>query len=265
MTGISDRIKNIVDATKGLSNSLIESSCNLGNGSIRRWNESSPSYDKVLRVANFLNVDPLWLMTGEMYCSDNALSTEEQELLTLYNELNEVNKNKIIGMVELKYHEQKEEQDKKLKTEVNIIPLPYKNDTTEPSLEEEDEENVVNIPLLGNTAAGNFIEAIEGIYFDEQIPARNRKADFALKVIGDSMEPLILDDSIIEIQATQSVENGEIAVVQNYDEITCKKVYYREDYVELISINKNYDPMIISTEEIQLNDNAFRVVGRVLF
>lgn len=34
----------------------LEEICNLGNGTIRRWDKNSPSLDKVKRVASFFGV-----------------------------------------------------------------------------------------------------------------------------------------------------------------------------------------------------------------
>lgn len=41
---------------EGVTVKALEEICNLGNGTIRRWNRSAPSVDKVLRVASFFGV-----------------------------------------------------------------------------------------------------------------------------------------------------------------------------------------------------------------
>jgi len=50
---IYSRIKNLADE-KGLSIAEVERKSDLGNGSIRRWDESIPTADKLHRVAKFL-------------------------------------------------------------------------------------------------------------------------------------------------------------------------------------------------------------------
>ena len=45
-----------VAGEKGYSVAKIEKECGLGNGTIRRWDHSSPSCDKLVVVADFLNV-----------------------------------------------------------------------------------------------------------------------------------------------------------------------------------------------------------------
>lgn len=53
MPGIVEKIKERA-ATKGLTIRKIEIAAALSNGAIARWNEKSPSIDKVFRVAKVL-------------------------------------------------------------------------------------------------------------------------------------------------------------------------------------------------------------------
>lgn len=41
---------------EGVTIKAVEEICNLGNGTIRRWDDSSPSVDKLARVARFFRV-----------------------------------------------------------------------------------------------------------------------------------------------------------------------------------------------------------------
>ena len=61
--------------------SNLERELGFGNGNIRRWETQKPSYDKVLAVANALNVSLDWLITGKEAAE---LSPEEQKLVDLY-------------------------------------------------------------------------------------------------------------------------------------------------------------------------------------
>ena len=49
-----DRIKHLAQQN-GTNIKGLESAANLGNGTIRRWNNSPPSADKLLKIANLLN------------------------------------------------------------------------------------------------------------------------------------------------------------------------------------------------------------------
>lgn len=66
---------------KGLNIKKLERELNFGNGTIRRWDNSSPSCDKIEKVANYLNVSMDWIITGEEY---NKLNEEERKLLEAY-------------------------------------------------------------------------------------------------------------------------------------------------------------------------------------
>lgn len=59
----------------------LEIELNFGNGTIRRWNDNSPSCEKIEKVANYLNVSIDWLITGK---ENYELNIEEQKLLEAY-------------------------------------------------------------------------------------------------------------------------------------------------------------------------------------
>ena len=73
---IQQKLKEIGSNTKTLEKEL-----NFGNGTIRRWNENSPSCEKIEKVANYLNVSIDWLIIGKEH---HEMSIEELELLEAY-------------------------------------------------------------------------------------------------------------------------------------------------------------------------------------
>ena len=77
---------------KGLNISRLEKECNLGNGTIKRWESNKPSIDKVEKVANFLGVSIEWLITGK---EAPDLSEDEQQLLTKYRSCSTKGKDRI--------------------------------------------------------------------------------------------------------------------------------------------------------------------------
>jgi len=80
------------------------------------------------------------------------------------------------------------------------------------------------------------------------------KADFALKVKGDSMSPLYNDGDIVFIKSMTLIEPGQIGVFVLNDEGYLKQWQGNR----LISINQNYKPIQIS--EI----DKFFIVGKVV-
>ena len=110
----------------------------------------------------------------------------------------------------------------------------------------------VKIPLLGNIAAGQPIEAIENVedyvYISEDMARRGTY--FALKVKGNSMEPRIYEGDIAIIRHQAMVNNGEIAAVKvNGDDVTLKKVEYVKDGVKLIGLNPSFTPLFYTTAD----------------
>lgn len=77
---ITDRIQTVAKE-KGLSIKALEKEIGLGNGTIRRWTEKSPQCDKLVMVANYLQVSLDWLVYGKEH---GDLTLEEQELISAY-------------------------------------------------------------------------------------------------------------------------------------------------------------------------------------
>ncbi|MEF2825272.1 MAG: S24 family peptidase [Peptococcaceae bacterium] len=128
-------------------------------------------------------------------------------------------------------------------------------------------KQVRSIPLLGTIAAGAPILADDHIedYIEISLDV---KADFALRVQGDSMiDANIHDGDIVFIHQQPSVENGEIAAVMLIDETTSdgiatlKRVYKTPNGLQLIPENRNYAPIIID----QSNGEGAKILGKATF
>ena len=105
------------------------------------------------------------------------------------------------------------------------------------------------IPLVGQIACGEPITAEENIE-DYVTSLHAWHADFALKCIGDSMEPKIKDGDIVAIRKQPTVENGQIAAVRIDAEATLKCVYQFRNRLILQPINPDYEPIVLVGEEI---------------
>ena len=112
------------------------------------------------------------------------------------------------------------------------------------------------IPLLGDIAAGEPILAQES-YEDYILADGHMPCDFALKVKGDSMEPLLFDGDIVFVREQPDVLDGQIAVVLVDDSATLKVLYHIPDGIQLVSKNSAYAPMIYAG----LHASAVRVLG----
>ena len=116
------------------------------------------------------------------------------------------------------------------------------------------------VPIIGTIAAGKPILAEENIE-GAATPAADIRADFALRVKGDSMEGVpILDGDIVFIRSQPEVENGEIAAVLIDNEATLKRFYNNGNSVMLVSENPKYPPFIYTKE----NCDDFRILGKAI-
>lgn len=113
----------------------------------------------------------------------------------------------------------------------------------------------IKVPLLGNVAAGNPIEAIENpeeyISLPTELVPRNSEV-FTLKVKGESMINVgILDKDIVIIERSNTAKNGEIVVAMNEDnEVTLKTFYKEENYIRLQPENDFMTPIIMKNVTI---------------
>lgn len=119
---------------------------------------------------------------------------------------------------------------------------------------------VKSFPLFDGIAAGEPILMPDGIdaYVDADEPIR---ADFALKVHGDSMEPLIQDGSIVFVRSQPTVETGQIAVVAIDSDATLKRFYRSGDTITLVAENPRYPPMVFTAE----SGKEIRILGRAVY
>lgn len=113
---------------------------------------------------------------------------------------------------------------------------------------------VVTIPILGTVKAGydylaqeNWIGAVD---VDKKLADGNEL--FALKVHGDSMSPVLIEDDIVIIKKQDDFENGDIVVaIVNGDEATIKKGKKNENSILLQPLNPSYEPLIFTYDEMK--------------
>lgn len=122
----------------------------------------------------------------------------------------------------------------------------------------------MNIPLLGTVKAGYNYLAHENIIGYESIDNVSDKENYyALKVTGDSMEPLFSNGDIAIVHKQDDFESGNTCIVLiNGDEATVKKVIRMEDGIDLIAMNPYYPVRHFSNEEMQ--KIPVRIIGKVV-
>ena len=112
---------------------------------------------------------------------------------------------------------------------------------------------VVNVPLIGQVAAGQPILAVENITNYFPIPAEflNNSETFMLNVKGDSMiNTGIYDGDMIIVRRQQTADNGEVIVALVDDSATVKRFYKEDGHYRLQPENDFMDPIIVDNVEI---------------
>lgn len=114
---------------------------------------------------------------------------------------------------------------------------------------------VVPLPLVGSVKAGYNYLAQEnwiGTVDVEKSLVGDGKDYFALKVKGDSMAPVFVEDDIVIIKKQNDCENNEFAVVIiNGDEGTLKKIKKTDNGIILQPLNPAYGPVMYTKEEME--------------
>ena len=126
----------------------------------------------------------------------------------------------------------------------------------------EDESNepprllrLYDIPVSAGT--GNFLDdsSYQMIEAPSYVPIA---VDFALRVSGDSMEPLLQDGQVIWVKEQDVLDSGDIGIFTYSDDVYCKKLIADGRKAYLRSLNSAYEDIEI------LEDFGFSVIGKVV-
>jgi repressor LexA len=162
------------------------------------------------------------------------------------------------------------------KEELHLLAY-YANKSLKPDVPQESEEyllrltespsfksDFMNVPILGVVRAGSPILANENIEGYIPLPfsmISKNKDYFALRVKGDSMNLEFKEGSIIIVEKTSTIENGEIGVVLVNDyEATVKKVVKNKSMITLIPMSSN---SIYSPTMYDMENDEIKIAGKV--
>ena len=114
---------------------------------------------------------------------------------------------------------------------------------------------VKEVPLLGIVKAGYDYLAQENWIGTVDVDAslvKDGSEYFALKVHGDSMSPVLVENDIVIVKKQDDFETGDIVVaIINGDEATIKKGKKTDNSILLQPLNNNYEPLIFTNDEMK--------------
>ena len=119
--------------------------------------------------------------------------------------------------------------------------------------------DLVSLPLLSSVPGGAPSLMFHPDYVEKYITVDDIKDAnaFALEVKGNSMAPRIEDGDIIVVSPKLESRTGDICVVRVNDEDTVKRVKIEDQFLHLIPLNPEYEPMVVKKKDVTF---AWRVV-----
>jgi len=113
-------------------------------------------------------------------------------------------------------------------------------------------DNVIDVPLLGKVTAGSPIEAIERPNEFFSLPINLipfKKEVFTLEVSGNSMINVgIYDGDIVIVQKQNTANNGDMIVAMtNENAVTLKTFYKEKNHIRLQPENDYLEPIILDS------------------
>ncbi|HFO1110636.1 helix-turn-helix transcriptional regulator [Staphylococcus aureus] len=191
---------------------------------------SNPSHGVIQRIADVFEVGKSDIDTT--YKDDN-------DITSIYNKLTPPRQENVLNYA----NEQLEEQNSKGDNVVDINS--YKQEKTP-------------VNVNGCVSAGVGERLHDETLFTEMVKGPIPTHDLALKVNGDSMEPMFKDGEIIFVEKTHNIKNGQIGIFIIEEEAYVKKVVVEDDRLTLVSLNKDYDDLHFYRNE------SVRLIGKVI-
>ena len=132
--------------------------------------------------------------------------------------------------------------------------------------EDNEDHQIIALPLYGKIAAGNPIEAINDSSQNIMVPNSlvGQGDHYALQVEGDSMvEAGIFDGDTAIIKKCENAENGSIvvALVEN-EEVTLKKLRKRNNSIALEPANPQYETRIFGPDQVKLQGKLVGIIRK---
>jgi repressor LexA len=135
------------------------------------------------------------------------------------------------------------QQYAKTYTDQNVLPMP---------VSQYKKLKLISLPLLSSVPGGAPKFIFHPDYVEKYITVDdvNDQSAFALEVKGNSMAPRIEDGDIIVVSPKLEGKSGDICVVRVNDEDTVKRVKIDSEYIQLIPLNPEYEPMVVRKRDV---------------
>jgi repressor LexA len=125
--------------------------------------------------------------------------------------------------------------------------------------------SLVSLPLLSSVPGGAARHIFHPEHIERHITVDNVRDPnaFALEVKGNSMAPRIESGDIIVVSPTHEVKNGDICVVRVDEEDTVKQIKIDDQFLHLIPLNSEYEPMVVRKRDVSFMWRVIKVIKSV--
>lgn len=196
-----------------------------------------PRIDKIEMLANYFGINKSDLVEEKSNIikeNNTTLTSDVQAIVDVSMQLETPRQHNVLTYAK----NQLQEQSKIIQVDFSV---------------KEEETEYQTVYLYGAASAGKgldlYDEVIEEIQYPKPVPTH----DIALRVHGDSMEPMFRDDEIIFVKKSHEINHGQIGVFILNGQGYLKKFYRDADGLKLVSLNKEYDDIVVQEfDEIQL-------------
>ena len=177
---------------------------------------SAPKEEVLLRLFDALGVDPNYLYRDSFRAPAELFNAEERRLLEKFRRLSLTGRQTVYALVDSLGAWQEELEEERVAAEPRVIPLYHS-------------------PAAAGYAAPVFGEDFEPLTVTGDVPPG---AELAVRIQGDSMEPVIADGSVVYVNH-DPLQNGDVGIFCVDGDMLCKQ-YYKDPMgvVYLFSLNR---------------------------
>lgn len=111
------------------------------------------------------------------------------------------------------------------------------------------------IPFIVSASGGNPVFSENTYIYGTGVPHR---ASYAIRMIGDSMEPTFLDGDVIYIKEGTQIKDGSIAAVIINEEVTLRRLYNQKDGLLLVCDNPECRPFFAASNSY----DVVKIIGK---
>lgn len=225
----------------GMSQKELADKLNVSQSAVTNWikGKNSPDIEVVAEICSLLDISVVDLLgTNE---SVNSFSKGEHSIIKKYRNLDSYGKKAINTLLEIE-HTRCLDQAQRQELSEELAPYAASKAVS-----------LYELPVSAGT--GMLLQDEQFEFINLPPGPTTDKADFALRVSGDSMEPKFYSGDIILVQQTPSVEPNEIGVFVLNGAGYVKRL---GEAGQLVSLNPAYPDIVAS------DGDTLRCLGRVL-